>query len=1237
MPKRRSLAVATTAALLSALLSTFSTASAGAVSTTAAGRQAGVQAAPTVIHGAGASRPVRAFVYTGSLRDLPTATRHRGPSRPSADELDGASTAPSNGPRDPLLATSGGNLPTSTGAMTPPIANFAGLGNVNGKVPPDTHGDVGISDYLQVVNDSFDVYRKSDGQELLGGSKNTNTLWAAAAPGTTCAKYNDGDAIARYDAAANRFVLTQFAFAVSGAGPSDECFAISQTSDPTAPGWFVYDFQVSATKWDDYPKISVWPDGYYATFNWGGGSGGGGAFAFDRSNMLNGNPATFQCFGCDADAYANLGSDPQLLFADWDGTAPAFGTPETFTRFVAPTTLKKWSMHVDWQSPLNTTLTALPDIAVANFTPVGGIAQPTPNGTTQAISCYPNPSPCSIPASPNVESVSDRLMSRFQYRNFGSYETAVVNHSVDVGGGQSGIRWYELRRGGSYGADWVLYQQGTYAPDTDSRWMGSIAMDQAGDIAVGYSISSTKTFPSIRAAGRLPSDPLGLLPQGEIDIKDGGGAQDFGWDGSNRARWGDYSAMNLDPTDGCTFWYTQEYIASPTYVNAGIANWNTQIASFRFPTCNPADLAISATATPSPVNAGSQLRYDLTVTNNGPATAHNVVVTDTLPAGVTYSTSTVACSQAAQVLTCPLGTMLSGQSIPIEISTQVAPGLDSSGGTTTITDTASVTATELDPDTTNNSASVAVTVNEQADLQVQKTCDSSVLAGQSGKCTIYVDNNGPSTARSVVLTDAATSNGTFTMSSATPSQGSCSGTPATGTSASTTCTLGNLAPATISGPGRATVVVAYTASEGQSIADTATATSPTPDPISANNTASASLPVTAVADLAITYDKTTPSSVNAGTALTFSVTVTNGGPSTAKTVVLQDALPAGLTVSNVTAPGATSCNVGVPGDPLQPVTCGFDVLGPAGSLTMTINTLVKPQTTGSLHSDAAVSAATFDPNNSNNYAHTDTAVNVVADLGLAMTAAPSPTVIAGTNLTYTATVSNGGPSTARSVGLFEQLPPGTTFLGTSISNGGAGTCAQVVNHPDQVQCQLNDLDPSGSVVVYTQVLVNASTLMGTALTINGTVSTSATDPVAGNNAASATSTADASADLAVGLTAPSHVYSASTTVTFTSSVSDSGPSDAQAVVLTTKLPGTKVGHYVSNNAPAGVCAVSATTSTTTVTCSFGTLAAGTGRAVQIVYYFQGNQKVQTITDSATSTTTDPNTANNAATWTVGPK
>jgi Ca2+-binding RTX toxin-like protein len=163
-------------------------------------------------------------------------------------------------------------------------------------------------------------------------------------------------------------------------------------------------------------------------------------------------------------------------------------------------------------------------------------------------------------------------MYRLQYRNFGTHESLVVNHDVDINGADlAGIRWYELRKVG--GNPWSIFQQGDYSPDGTHRWVGSIAVDKNGNMALGYSISSTTTFPSIRYTGREQGEPLGTMPQGEFTIVNGGGSQGFS------ERWGDYSSMNVDPTDDCTFWYTTLYF--PTS-----ANWQTRIASFKFDNCN---------------------------------------------------------------------------------------------------------------------------------------------------------------------------------------------------------------------------------------------------------------------------------------------------------------------------------------------------------------------------------------------------------------------------------------------------------------------------------------------------------------------------------------------------------------------------------------------------------------------------------------------------------------------------
>jgi hypothetical protein len=234
--------------------------------------------------------------------------------------------------------------------------------------------------------------------------------------------------------------------------------------------------------------------------------------------------------------------------------------------------LSIWEFHVDWSEPDDSTfgVDGLPNAVLdtAPFNTNFGFL------CSLLINCIPQPQ---VPRRAFLDAISDQLMFRLQYRNFGSYQTLVVNHTVNVGRfrRQAGIRWYELR---DSDGDWGIHQQGTYAPDTDHRWMGSIAMDGDGNMALGYSVSSKVTFPSIRYAGRLGDDPLGTLPQGETELIAGSGSQT-----RRISRWGDYSMMAVDPTDDCTFWYTQEY-----YATTSRAGWQTRIGSFKFPSCTGA-------------------------------------------------------------------------------------------------------------------------------------------------------------------------------------------------------------------------------------------------------------------------------------------------------------------------------------------------------------------------------------------------------------------------------------------------------------------------------------------------------------------------------------------------------------------------------------------------------------------------------------------------------------------------
>ena len=442
-------------------------------------------------------------------------------------------------------------------ATTTPVG-YAGVGSGDygftpNAAPPDPNLAVGATQIVQWVNESFAVFDKSTGA-LLKGPVAGNTLFAALGGG--CATNNDGDPIAQYDKIANRWVLTQFSVSTT---PYLQCVAVSSTSDATGT-FYLYAFSYGTTQFNDYPKLGVWRDAYYITFNIfnnGQTFAGSKLCAYNRTAMLAGTAATQQCFQLSS-SYGGV------LPADLDGAAnlPASGTPEPFINF-GSNSLNVWRFAVNWTTPANSTLTGPLNVPVTAFTQAC-------NGGT----CIQQPG-----TSNRLDSLGDRLMYRFAYRRnttASSAETAVVNHSVKVSGNNQnqvvGIRWYQL--GNLTSGTPTVLQQATYSPDSTSRWMGSIAEDKAGNIAVGYSASSSSKYPSVYYTGRLASDALGTL-ESEGSLKAGSGSQT-----GNLHRWGDYSALAIDPSNDCTFYYTNEYEKA-----SGSFNWSTWIGSFSFPGC----------------------------------------------------------------------------------------------------------------------------------------------------------------------------------------------------------------------------------------------------------------------------------------------------------------------------------------------------------------------------------------------------------------------------------------------------------------------------------------------------------------------------------------------------------------------------------------------------------------------------------------------------------------------------
>src|SRR5438105_2530456 len=481
---------------------------------------------------------------------------------------------------DPVIQNRHATNSSTLNAVAPNLA--AALSNFDGIpfpgvgcncAPPDTNGAVGKTQYVQIVNEGYQVFDKTTGNSVLGPNS-ISSIWTGF--GGACETGGNGDPVILYDHLADRWVVTQFAKATSNGPVTDECVAVSTTADATG-SYYRYGFHLGSNFYD-YPHLSVWPDGYYMTMNVFNSTGtaylGPQAFAFDRSKMIAGLTATF------VSPVGPLGGsvDP-FLPADLDGpTLPPGGAPATFVGFPGQSINPNYTtyhFHADFATPANSTFTTFANPPAAGYTSLCP--------TTRA--CVPQ---AGVTSSSYLDGIGDRLMFRLGYRNFGDHESVVGNYTVSANG-VAGVRWFELRN--VTNGPVTVFQQSTYQPDTTWRWMGSAAMDGQGNIAVGFSASSSTLHPQIRYAARLATDPINTLGQGEAHLFDGAGSQ---MGTSNR--WGDYSAMVIDPVDDATFWYTTEY-----YSTNSSFNWRTRIGSFKLATATPTPTpAPTATPTPTP-------------------------------------------------------------------------------------------------------------------------------------------------------------------------------------------------------------------------------------------------------------------------------------------------------------------------------------------------------------------------------------------------------------------------------------------------------------------------------------------------------------------------------------------------------------------------------------------------------------------------------------------------------------
>jgi hypothetical protein len=586
-----------------------------------------VQAAPATSFHPQVLHPARSAV-TPPLRDMPRAAPEAFDAAIKALPLHRLSEKAAAQPvaSDPLLQGSFGQSALSI----LPINNFAGTSNISGVLPPDPNGAIGFDPatgrkyYVQWVNLVYAVWDVTSMPTLLAGfPKAGNSIFAALGSSSVCATTNRGDPLALFDHLARRWVLTQFAY---GSGPPyAQCLAVSTSGDP-AGTYTVFEYDWPNGYFNDYPKLGIWPDAYYMTANQFSSADstamyqGVGVVAFDRAALLAGNSNPTAVY---FDLYGVNANFAGMLPADLDGPPPPPGAPGLFAEvddasLLAPSdAIRLWQFHVDWGSPGNSTfgLSGQPNqiLPVASFSLLPCVG-------SFSTSCIPQPD---TPV--KLDAVGDRLMFRLAYRNFGDHQSLVLNHTVLADSAdRAGVRWYELR---SSGSDWSIYQQGTYAPaDGLYRWMGSLAMDRAGDIALGYSLSgpSAPSYPSVAYTGRAASDQAGAMTQPEVILVAGGGSQTH-----TPGRWGDYSSMSVDPQDDCTFWYTQEYMPATSD-----ANWATRIGSFRFPNCSPqpsGPLTVSPNVVMLNLLPGQSAQRTLTIQNG-----------DGIPVGFTVSESNLA-------------------------------------------------------------------------------------------------------------------------------------------------------------------------------------------------------------------------------------------------------------------------------------------------------------------------------------------------------------------------------------------------------------------------------------------------------------------------------------------------------------------------------------------------------------------------------------------------------------------
>ena len=641
--------------------------------------------------------------------------------------------------------------------------------------------------------------------------------------------------------------------------------------------------------------------------------------------------------------------------------------------------------------------------------------------------------------------------------------------------------------------------------------------------------------------------------------------------------------------------------AGTTVTNTGAIDYTARTLAQKFtfttntvatPVTTRADLTVTKTGAPSPVVAGTDATWTVTVSNAGPNPATDVTLTDLLPAGTSLVSVTGAACSGTTTLTCPLGTLAVGSTTTITIVTTVPA--DTADGAV-VTNTANISSTTQDPNLGGESAAAALLVVANADLSIVKTASPDpVVPGASVTYTLTAGNAGPSTAVDVIVADTMPAGATITAITPSPAA----------TCGAASCTFPTLAPG---GSATVTIVATVDSTLSGSLVNTASVSATTVDPATANNVATITTSLAPSADLGIT--KTTlDAPVVAGETVRYQIRVTNSGPSAASNVTVTDVLPSSLSLLSTSTP-IGSCT----GSPT--ITCSLGTVGAGVTIDIVVEATVLPDTTGNLVNTATVSTTTSEPGGGapNTSTVTDPVV-VVPDLRITKTVSANPLVV-GTPYTYTLTVFNDGPSAA--TGGFTVSDPVPAGLTVTTVSPGSPTCTVATN---TVTCAFASLAVGASTTVTISGDVTAAGLIDNVATVTSNDS----DPALSNNTATASSSLVTEADVVIDKEWSTASITAGAPATFTLTVTNAGPSAADAVT-------------VSDTLPAGFTLVSVSgatcSGTTTVTCLLGTMASGGSIVITVTVATDPTLAAGPVTNTATvtSTTDDRNPSNNTDT------